>query len=379
MLLLERSVTTGLSVRNADRPRRRRTRIIVPSPVRGNVPEFLDEVPFGALGRLRKGAVHQPRPDHTTDVGRWLALQSPRVQRSTQILNCVDEHPGWFKAWSSVKLADSSLRLPKDEVMMYVVEEPTFVPGDPPRSVLERWELAIQMYPQAIGYWMEPFFDFPLDANAKALTLAQLSSSVDEQWDSLFAKARHWGWMFRLEHAVEQWAIRRRERRERRLRSELYVEMLLQREQRQLFEFAADRVASGSVGRRRAARNAALEAHRIDLMGAEAWIEERLQTADPLIRRQIEEMESDIAELGDGVRAKGRMTQDQAQTRLSRREFSVAVMLGLVVFPTGRFERRDPILGIQIPGENVLRLVGHWDRWMATVNGKPELCTFVHV
>jgi hypothetical protein len=85
MLLLERSARTSLSVRNTDRPVRRRTRIIVPSPVRGNVPEYLDEVPFGAFGRLCEGAVQQPKPDHTTDVVRWLAMQSRRLHPSTLI------------------------------------------------------------------------------------------------------------------------------------------------------------------------------------------------------------------------------------------------------------------------------------------------------
>lgn len=376
MLLLERSAVSGPAVRNTAGPRRGRTRIIVPSPVRGNVPEFLDEVPFGALGRLNKGVVKQPRPDHTNDVVRWLALQPRTRDRRALIEQCVAENAGWFKSWDSVKLADSTLRLPRDEVMMYVVEDPVCVPGDPPPSVIERWELANSLYPQSMGFWMEPFFDFPLKEDAKALTVSELRGSVDEQWDVLFGKVKRWGWAFRLEHALEEWLKRRRELQERRLRSEIYINMLLQREQRQLVEFAAGQIASGAVKRRRAMM---LEAHRVELMGAEAWVEQRLKFAPPDIRRQVEEIERDIAKLGDHVRAKGRMTQGQAQSRLTRREFTVAVMLGLVVFPTGRFERRDPILAIQIPGETSLRLVGHWDRWTANVNGSPELCTFVHV
>jgi hypothetical protein len=110
-----------------------------------------------------------------------------------------------------------------------------------------------------------------------------------------------------------------------------------------------------------------------------AYVNSMLASAPVEVRQQIARIESDVAELGSLIRARGPMREEEARQKLTRRQFDVAVMLGAVSFPSQRFLRRDPLLAIRLPGERALRLVAHWDRWMADVDGVSKLCTFVHV
>lgn len=356
---------------------RKRTRIVAPSAVPGVIPEFLDEVPFNALGRLNEAVVQQPKPEYSTEIIRWLSLQPHGMERNPLIAECAAKNPEWFKSWDTLTMFDSSLRLPRDEVAVFVVKDPVSIPDDPPRSVRERWDMANLKCPEAPGFYLEPFFDRPTAADAKAVTATDLQNAVDVQWNRLLAKTRHWAWIFRFERAVLEWSERRERRRELKLQSELYLEMLTQKEAvaQSRRPAAQQEVVRVPLDDRLAARRRERRREESD-----AFVERQLASMPIEVRRQVQDIETDLQELGAVVRARGPMRQEEARQTLSRREFNVAVFLGLVSFPgQERFRRYDPLLAIQLPGERGLRLVAHWDRWMANRNGQVQLCTFVHV
>lgn len=376
MLLLTRADEAG--GRTARRTGgRERTRIAVPSQVRGVVPEFLDEVPYGILGRLDRAAVMQPKPEHTTNILRWIALNGAR-DRDETIKACTTENAAWFQPWSTVKLYDRSLRLPADEVAMFVLEEPVHVPGDPPAVILERWLLALQQYPQAKLLYLEPFFDAPAEATAKALTAVELRRAVNEHWDRLFRSARRWSPLFKFERGVMNWLERRQRRQELRLQSEQYLARLREREEvtkaLKPVPETEPRVRV-DLDRRLQERRRAREA-----AAAEVWMRQQSQALPMDLRRQLEEIEEDVARLGPELLRRGPIAHDTASRTLSRREFNVAVMMGTIVFPVHRYRRYDPLAALELPGEpNKLRLIGHWDQWMAAVDGKMQMCTFTHI
>jgi hypothetical protein len=163
------------------------------------------------------------------------------------------------------------------------------------------------------------------------------------------------------------------------LRSELYLEMLRQRDEEAKVSIkeAVSRKSSATtrIDQRLAQRRREREAQ------AAAWVEQQVNAAPPEVREQLQQMERDIAELGPELRQRGPMTDLVARQTLTRRQFGVAVMLGLVTFPhlesqqLRRVARRDPLLAL---GDRALLLVGHWDRWLAKRGEKVEMCTFVH-
>lgn len=375
MLLMERQ-PGRLGQRSGIYRVRRRTQSVMPSPIRGIEPADRDELPFGALGRLTERAVLQPKPECSGEIVRWVSLQPLGTERDRIVRECAAENPAWFKPWTTLRMFDRSLRIPRDEVAVFVLSDFINLPGDPPETVLAYRRKALRLCPEALEYYIEPFFDVPTDEKAKALTAEALRRAVSEHWDRLFARAKRWGWIFRLERSLTEWLEERRRRKELRLQSELYLEMLQQREDETR---ASVRNDTPTRGRRRVALDHRLAARRREREAASSWVDTQLAAAPPEVRREVQELEMDLIRLAPTVRARGPMTQSEAQQRLDRREFNVAVALGLVTFPGQRFRRRDPILAIKVPDEASLRLVVHWDQWMVKVNGREELGTFYHV
>ncbi len=319
---------------------RRRTRIVRRANCGIGMPQFLDEVEFGAFGKMSDEILFEPKSDCAGAIVHWLAMNARDESREALERRCSAEMPSWFKPWRSINLFDHSLRLPRGRVVMHVVQEPVNVPGNPPAAVMERWVQSINRHPEAVGYYMEPVFERPEDAGARPLTPDQLAVTISAQWDSIWQSVRKFGWALRLHagvqaraaafiQAVNDWIDERERIRQRALREE---------------------IARGVTQRAKAIQ----EARR---------------------QRREEELQLLNARLG----GRSMMSEDEALSTLSRRQFNTALMLGLVDLPVGRHWRYDPVLTIQLPVESVNRLVGHWDSWNIERDGKKQLATFIHI
>jgi len=318
-----------------------RTRIVHSNVSGLGRPQFLDEVDFGAFGKLAETPLMEPRVDRAGAIVSWLALNPRRRSESREASQqrCAAAMTTCFKTWRTLSLFDKSLRLPHGDVVMHVVEEPTTIPGNPPAAVMERWIGSINRHPQARGFYMEPVFEKPEDAGARALTPDELSKTIALQWESIWANVNRYGWAIRF-HAEAQGrcsAMLQRinawiDERERRKRQALTKE-----------------IQRGETRRARALR------------------QERIVPRD------------EVSQLLSRLGARSQFSEDEALTSLSRREFTTALMLGMVAIPMGRYWRYDPVLTIQLPGESIHRLVGHWDSWKVPIDGKLQLATFIHV
>ena len=331
--------------------KRRRIRVVPSrhSPEGGEKSFLLDEVPFGAFGKLNEAAVHEPKPGATDEIVRWLAAQEESASFESLQRKIVTERPAWFTTRASLRLFERSLRLPVGEIVVNIVKDPLVLQDDPPASVLERWDKANFEYPNATSFYIEPIFDRPIDENGVALPLTELQKKVDGQWVAIRRRLWWWGASIR--------------RHEARMRAK--EERFMRRLERDALELEMKAFASGdrfsATTRMRSTLDERIAAFRSKQSGG--------GIASPT------EVKNVRALLGE----RPRLSNVQARKMLSRREFGIAASLGLVGFPDIEYLRIDPIAAILIPGETSLRLVGHWDRWEVKINGQLELRTFVHV
>ncbi|HMO19151.1 MAG TPA: hypothetical protein PKA63_13735 [Oligoflexia bacterium] len=312
-------------------------------------PLFLDEVQYGAFGALGKD-ICRPNPDFAKEIVRWISRRQI-AGSNVSIEMCQAENPSWFKVHSTLRVFESSLRLPASEVVVELQSEPAVLQGDPPPLVRERWLQAIIRYPQAEGIYIEPVFDFPLEAEGKPFLASDYLKSAHEEWELYLKKASSMQWMFRIEkylndslNAFQEKMKARRDLRERREASNRAI---------RLFEKAQK---SSSV-----------------------------KVSEPL------ELIREMTSLAFSVRARGSMTLERAQATLDRREFAAAALLGLIevvqvrrgdlsVSALSRARRYDPLLVLRFPDEgNTVRLVAHWDKFFRVVDGRRVLQTLIHI
>ena len=194
-----------------DRPTTASLRGAAPSTRPNLTPEFLR---FGTWGPTIRVA----RDGTILALARWIALNVPDKFDSDELWQrCQEANPRLFRSYRIAKLDAPSFFLPAGEVVFRVEENPSQIPESPPEGVLMRHVEALEAFPHATTFLLQPVFistPAPRLYNAAELRLEALGDQREAM-----RIARQFGWAFRtavatrrrLRQGVERvgrWALR---------------------------------------------------------------------------------------------------------------------------------------------------------------------------
>jgi hypothetical protein len=147
---------------------------------------------FGTWGEevsvVRDGAILK--------LARWLALHGDSNLSDRALwLECQRANPLLFRTYRIVRLDTPSFFLPRGEVVFRVVVDPTQIPENPPEGVLMRHVEALEAFPQATTFLLQPVF--------VSGSSVGLYSPADLRWEAqgdrreVMWLAQRLGWAFR--------------------------------------------------------------------------------------------------------------------------------------------------------------------------------------
>lgn len=140
------------------------------------------------VGVVRDGAIWK--------LARWIALNGePGLDEETLWQRCRDANPQFFRTYRTVNLDAPSFFLPRGEVVFRVVVEPSQLPDNPPEGVLMRHIEAMEAFPQATTYLLQPVF--MSDSSVRLFSAGELRLEAEGDRREVLAIARRFGWAFR--------------------------------------------------------------------------------------------------------------------------------------------------------------------------------------
>lgn len=137
----------------------------------------------------------------------WIACnRSAARSRPALWQACQQANPACFKTYSVIRLDRPSFFLPAGEVVFEVTKNPTQIPQSPPQGVMLRHMEAMDAFPGADFYFLEPVFTSEPCLRLYSATELREEASGDLQ--DVLMLARNYGWLFR----TADWAGRQRDR-----------------------------------------------------------------------------------------------------------------------------------------------------------------------
>lgn len=201
---------------------------VIPSPVsRSLAREHALPRPFEFFGELVEETAIA-REGTLAGLAYWLANNHTQPHdhwRQAQLAN-----PRSFKRYTIIRMAQPSFFLPAGEVVFEVQKNPTQIAQSPPRGVMLRHVEAMDAFPTATFYFLEPVFT--RQPALRLYTADELrEEAAGDQRDARLL-ARRYGMLFRSHH----WLCRQRDRVEQTLNrwADQFEEMVTPRRQPQL-------------------------------------------------------------------------------------------------------------------------------------------------
>lgn len=172
------------------------------------VRDLIEVRPFEVFGRW--GApVTVARPGTMSELAGWIATEGRGYRSQSEAWQrCQRALPHCFTEYTLITLRRPSLFLPAGDVVFQVTKNPVQIPEDPPTGVLLRHFEAMDAFPEATFYFLQPVFDDELGGLYSADELRR-----DGQYDQDYAffLSRLYGWAFRS----AAWGVRQMDRAKR--------------------------------------------------------------------------------------------------------------------------------------------------------------------
>ena len=170
---------------------------------RASKPDLSPCVPTPEFGRLGVWGekIRVAKPGAMISIVHWLAINRQRGESHHALWQrCLADRSDLFTDFQTVSLDKPSFFLPAEDVTFTVARNPSQIPDNPPRGVLLRhWE-AMEQYPRATHFYLEPIFTLRPELALYTGDLAREDAAWDER-DAIFA-ARLYGPILR----VAQWS-----------------------------------------------------------------------------------------------------------------------------------------------------------------------------
>ena len=287
---------------------------------------------FTVFGRwARQGKRYLMAGDNlNTQLARWMALHcAPTMSDRQMIEACAKAIPNAFTEFRPVTLFDSSLNLPRGEVVFSVTVEPTSFTDSPPPEINRRTVEAISAFPDLTLFELKPVFSTtgPEDSSPRLLTIPELRRDSGRRHQAMVDTARRMRRMFELEQRgkefianVERW---------------FETQAQLSRVKRVETEIAR------------------LSRQRSEMRWEQEIVRQKLRE----LRRELRQLQADA--LDEEVR--------QASLAADRR---IGAELTRIRSSLSRLRKIDPIAVFTRPNTaGLLYFIGHWD----VIDGKPAL------
>jgi hypothetical protein len=153
------------------------------------IPEFERFGTWGAeVSVVRDGAILK--------LARWMTLYGDHHLGEQDLWQqCQQANPQLFRTYRIARLDVPSFFLPRGEVVFRVVVEPTQIPENPPEGVLMRHVEALEAFPQATTYLLQPVF--VSDPAVRLFSPEELRREAEGDRREVMWFARRFGWAFR--------------------------------------------------------------------------------------------------------------------------------------------------------------------------------------
>lgn len=136
--------------------------------------QYSFEVPaeFAVFGRWLGPAVHIAGEGTEESLANWMALNESATSSEQELWQrCIESNSGAFTTLRTMELFDSSLDLPKGNVVFSSVENPGWIKDDPPGPILDRLAAVRCRFPSATIWLHEPVYQRPATEDAAPVLL----------------------------------------------------------------------------------------------------------------------------------------------------------------------------------------------------------------
>ncbi|MEI8018603.1 MAG: hypothetical protein WCH39_10425 [Schlesneria sp.] len=184
-----------LSVRHPDLPVKQTQW----SPVTSGT-EFDDNSPFGLQG-LARDSIQIIKPECVKQLAVRLALRATRsqIQDDDYVNQVLSLHPEWVDEYQVVHLIERSLWIREhSDLVMTMVRNPSQIPDNPPRKIIDALTRAYSLHPEATVWYGVPLLGD--QTNHDGLPIPVTADEVRVEAKRRIAAAREhalrWGWFY---------------------------------------------------------------------------------------------------------------------------------------------------------------------------------------
>ncbi len=312
--------------------------------------------PFARLGTW-SDAIPVVRPGMSGKLVSWMARHRGEATTAMQAWGrCLAANPECFQSFQLIRLEQPSFFLPAGDVVFDYAINPSQIPENPPRGVQWRHLEALEMFPEATFYFLQPVFTTHRGFT-ELYSAGDLREDAAIDRDNVIFASRAYGWLFRSAAFAEDRLNDIRDHAKacvRKVRHAWY-RYREHRERLSVRRAAADAV---SLHRERA-EHFYRRARQLGLRDEARLLKQALEQIDAvLIQMRIDSLAGsgfvapasrhEIDRVVKRAHAQGTTTNERALKRSVRREFEM-------------LRRFDPILCFELPDRpSELWFEAHW-------------------
>ncbi|MFO0917175.1 MAG: hypothetical protein U0872_02540 [Planctomycetaceae bacterium] len=330
-----------------------------------------EDSPFGLQG-LSRETLSLLKPDAINSLAVALALKgTPEQIRDLEFVSRIlVRNESWLQEYRVVHLIERSLWIDGHcDLVMTLTKNPSQIPDNPPRQVVEALMLANRLHPQSTIWYGVPLFGEQTDGDGLPIPLTATQVRVEAQRRITAAQehALRWGWLYRTAWrawrtpaAIWQSVVAAcRQVRRRAVRCRDYVKQA----QRDARCRARARILAHSEYCRLGRSETIVPEHTTSLGRFTEQAAESLRLARELIANRLPDSEAMSPLLTGGV-------------PVALHSLTLVGLAPMFITPM-TIVACDPFLFVELPDEpNKLRHLGHW-YWQAQLRGEQKL--HVHV
>ena len=162
--------------------------------------EFEDDSPFGLQG-LARDSLQIIKPECVKQLAVRLALRATRaqIQDADYVNQVLSLHPEWVDEYQVVHLIERSLWIREhSDLVMTMVRNPSQIPDNPPKKIMEALTRAYALHPEATVWYGVPLFGDQTNDEGLPLpvTAGEVRAEAKRRIKAAQEHALRWGWYY---------------------------------------------------------------------------------------------------------------------------------------------------------------------------------------